>query len=281
MKRAFVFGDTGGHAKQLFARLRLLGINTETGEIPTDTHIIHVGDLIHRGPRSADIIEFLIKVYKANPENWTQLIGNHEAQHLSLAPRFWSCNCYEQGIVKNLQYLYHRGFLKMATSVRGSIQGFDEIKLSEETLVTHAGLTHGLFSQIFGDKNPNARDVAETINRNPFIATASGEMLTGRTNKSAGILWAQVTNELHASWEHRELPFSQVHGHNALFSFTRELWYPNVSDSVKNECVKNERAFAVARPFTGGAIISIDPGFDMTADTEIQPCLVINNAIVD
>ena len=85
--RVAVFGDVGGHAKQLRRALVALGAAPDTLTLPPDLTIVQVGDLIHRGPDSPGVIEIVRRMLDDQPRQWVQLAGNHEAQYLT-PPKF-------------------------------------------------------------------------------------------------------------------------------------------------------------------------------------------------
>ena len=76
-----VFGDTGGHFTQLYNGLIDIGM-TQDYVLPKNTTIVHCGDLVHKGPASMEILHMIDEVKEKNPDQWVQIIGNHEAQYL-------------------------------------------------------------------------------------------------------------------------------------------------------------------------------------------------------
>ena len=85
--RVALFGDVGGHAAELRSALVRLGADPETLALPADLTVVQVGDLIHRGPDSPGAVDIARTVMTAQPRQWVQLVGNHEAQYLA-PPRF-------------------------------------------------------------------------------------------------------------------------------------------------------------------------------------------------
>ena len=59
-----IISDIAGNYKTLMALLE---------KMPQDEEIISVGDMVDRGPRSKEVIEFFM-----NNENATAIMGNHE-----------------------------------------------------------------------------------------------------------------------------------------------------------------------------------------------------------
>lgn len=74
--RAYSIGDIHGHLDKLTAAHALIARDRElTGD--GDAPVIHVGDLVDRGPDSRGVIEFL-REGLARGENWVVLKGNHD-----------------------------------------------------------------------------------------------------------------------------------------------------------------------------------------------------------
>ena len=95
-----------------------------------------------------------------------------------------------------------------------------------ELLVTHAGLTAGLWRGIGAPSN--VRDAVVALNdlprTDPDLLWATGTMLGGAANRNAGPCWAEASSETYTSWLLEELdgdpvPFGQVHGHSSAFSW--------------------------------------------------------------
>ena len=79
--RIAVIGDVGGHATPLRHELARLGARPD-GSLPEDLIVVQVGDLIHRGPESAQVIDIVDRYLRTQPAQWIQLIGNHEVNYL-------------------------------------------------------------------------------------------------------------------------------------------------------------------------------------------------------
>ncbi|WP_203910658.1 metallophosphoesterase, partial [Rhizocola hellebori] len=127
MSRVVVIGDIGGHASQLHWVLRAYGA---TGTVPPGTVIVQVGDLIDRGPASAEVLELVDHFVNTQPAQWVQLVGNHEAQYLHPRSQFWPEQLGEaQAAI--LRRWWHNHQMHVAAAVRDA-QG-------DEYLVTHAG----------------------------------------------------------------------------------------------------------------------------------------------
>lgn len=74
--RVYVIGDIHGHLDRLTAAHGLIAADRRrTGD--TAAPIIHLGDLIDRGPESAEVIDYLARG-PIGPEDWITLRGNHD-----------------------------------------------------------------------------------------------------------------------------------------------------------------------------------------------------------
>jgi serine/threonine protein phosphatase 1 len=81
--RTFVVGDIHGDIGALFELLSRLPTLTEN-----DT-IVFVGDYVDRGPRSAQVIDYLRRLPKECPARVVALRGNHEDAWLRVIERGW------------------------------------------------------------------------------------------------------------------------------------------------------------------------------------------------
>ena len=66
----------------LFDELVRLGADPSSGRLPEDLHVVQVGDLVHRGPDSDQVVALVDSYLTHQPDQWTQLVGNHEMQYL-------------------------------------------------------------------------------------------------------------------------------------------------------------------------------------------------------
>lgn len=74
--RAYAIGDIHGHLEKLRAAHALIAEDRQaTGD--AEAPVVHVGDLVDRGPDSRGVIDFLIAGL-ARGENWVVLKGNHD-----------------------------------------------------------------------------------------------------------------------------------------------------------------------------------------------------------
>ncbi|WP_432448189.1 metallophosphoesterase [Aliiroseovarius marinus] len=76
MTRAYAIGDIHGHLDKLQAAHALIAEDrARCGD--GDAPVVHIGDLVDRGPDSKGVIQFLIEG-QARGENWVVLKGNHD-----------------------------------------------------------------------------------------------------------------------------------------------------------------------------------------------------------
>lgn len=275
--RGAIFGDVGGHRNQFFAALSALGVNLATGEVPDDLHVISVGDLVHRGPDSDDIVNFVDKALDINPDRWTQLIGNHEAMHVGLSVPFWNCSCSARTDAL-LKKWHSNDTARLATAFSGTAA---KRLVLPETVVTHAGLTRLLWLKLGG--SPDAGVVAQQINDAAINDTCRpGNMLNGGRNRfNAGVFWAAASTEVYPSWDDEEMPFNQVHGHTAPFSWGFQSWYP--ATPLKYRKVMNAYPFdraSVLRTENGGSFVGVDPAFGKVETIPSQPYLNVEDFVL-
>lgn len=81
--RTFAIGDIHGDLEQLFKILSFFP-TLERGDT-----IVFMGDYIDRGPRSAEVIDFIRKLPKQTPATVVALRGNHEDAWLRVIERGW------------------------------------------------------------------------------------------------------------------------------------------------------------------------------------------------
>ena len=273
MVTGHIFGDTGGHANELFTALSELGVDLKTGEIPEDIHILHVGDLVHKGPGTDRIVALVNRVASKNPERWTQIIGNHEAMHIGLSKPFTKCNCSDTTI-STLISLRDSNFLKLAASVSGD--NFSEIA-GKDALITHAGLTNTLWREA---GRLSAQGMVDHINMNLNNYLAAGLVPTDVYNEKAGVFWAEALHEVRGSWVKSgdEAPFHQVHGHIPLFKWELGRYYEKMPTDSSILLMEYERACVSRFDEDRTVFITIDPGFsNLPPSINTQPNLTVRN----
>lgn len=287
MSNIFVFGDTGGHYKQLFNGLKAIGMNPDTYELPDDTMVIHVGDLVHKGPLSGKVIAMIDTIMKVNPGQWIQIIGNHESQYIDYDfPEFWYqqtldirsqtilSQWVDNGLAHYAYVLPEWKQIQNALPYRPIIAG-SEITPLKPIVFTHAGLGYGWWKTYAGAET-NPKRLEANINNAPVEELAfSGEMLYGRHNDNASPVWAHSITEVWDSWEDKDAPFYQVHGHISPFVYDMDEWFPGTEESyIEKAQVNKKEHFCVANA-PHYFQVSIDPGFEKLAKILVQPSLKI------
>src|SRR5699024_8651761 len=76
-----------------------LGADSRTLRLPSDLHVVQLGDLIHRGPDTHGVLQLVDTILQSQPSQWTQLIGNHEAQYLHRSMFLWDDPLSEEDLI--------------------------------------------------------------------------------------------------------------------------------------------------------------------------------------
>jgi calcineurin-like phosphoesterase family protein len=256
--RIAVIGDVGGHAEPLRDELTRLGALPD-GLLPEDLLVVQVGDLIHRGPDSAQVVDIVDRYLRTQPSQWIQLIGNHEANYLR-PPVFRWPETLSRRSIRILKRWWRNGAATVATAVDTACESF---------LITHAGITAEFWATILGGP-PTAAEAARRINElareGAGTVFRAGTLLHGTTAPDAGPLWADTTTELLPGWADSHMPFSQIHGHNSITAWRgHEATAPRagidalvtIDVAAKHEIVHLD----------GGRLIGIDPDHRDTPTT--------------
>lgn len=80
MTRVYAIGDVHGQLDELVRAHQRIAVDRR-GMGDVDAPVIHLGDLVDRGPESAEVIEYLI-MGSAAGEPWVTLRGNHDEMFL-------------------------------------------------------------------------------------------------------------------------------------------------------------------------------------------------------
>jgi hypothetical protein len=251
-RRVAVLGDIAGHVDELRRELQRLGTDPGTGRLPADLTVVQVGDLVHRGPDSERVVALVDGYLRDQPGQWVQLVGNHEAHYLR-DPVFEWPERIDREAARTLRRWWETGQLRVAVSVVTDTESF---------LVTHAGLTSGFWREVLG--SPAGAHEAEAkindlIGRDEAPLFQAGHMLSGRRrNPSAGPLWAAAATELVPGWLGEPMPFSQIHGHSALYDWHHRHF--RASTAIARLTVLDEEAKHETVRLAGGRIVGVDPG---------------------
>lgn len=278
----YVFGDTGGHAAQLFNALKGIGVDIDKGVIPEGVRIIHLGDLIHKGPDSSEILAVVDRLVRRNPTRWVQLLGNHEFQHIEGSPVFWKCDCtlkevdiictwFEMGLAAASFAVPTVASMKLEVSAKPKITIPDM-----GVLFTHAGLTWEWWNSLGQPVNPV--EASMHLNSLPVdLITVPGQML-GVHNSRPGPVWAAGNSEVFNSWDVKPetMPFMQMHGHTSSYMWGKGAWRRKDAGFKRfREATKlNPETRAVVTQLSGSLLVGVDPGYSKLADTKTQPYLL-------
>lgn len=227
-----LIGDIGGQVRVFKKVLDSLDLDSKY-RLPPGHRVIQVGDLVRISPKlvqeNYDVVKLAMKVVQANPENWIQLVGNHECAALGGPSRnTWdvrgsvSSSCWEI-----LNHLWTSKLCRLAT--RCNFYG-------QDVLVSHAGLT---WQRWLTMGRPPLRQTITALNLNvgiPFSDFAmAGSLVNKDLNPMADTLWAEVNWELYMPWYNAgHMPFSQIHGHASPFNWPSGHWWPDTPQIIRD-----------------------------------------------
>lgn len=291
-----IFGDVGGHWKPFVNGLASIGVDVKHRVIPAGLTVVQLGDLVHKGPSSNELIILADEMMQQNNSDpsrgkWVQLMGNHESQYFLGAPRFWAMQCSGQSIATLNRWWQNKDILLHHVVDQDSGKPF---------VISHAGISHRLFFHAESIWNAvgtnNSPDYGANLRERTLagfntwleslqpermdIVAQPGAMLTGKISRNAGLVWAESIREVYSTWRSEEnIPFHQVHGHSAPFTWSRSKFYPSVPEIYRKEIVLDKRARHSFWANTDETLfIGVDPGFDRSADRDIITPLVINSS---
>lgn len=272
--RIALLGDVGGHYDVLVRALHSLGVDVATHWIPPDLTVVQVGDLVHRGPASAEIVALVDTFLTQDawwreakaPVQWIQLWGNHEGHHIG-GPQFGDPHRpYEvdDTTADTLARWYDDKLVKTAVAIRGE-QG--------DILVTHAGMSRPYWEHKL-DQPPTAKAVATTLNRLSLQETFCAGAMLGE-NRIAGVVWAECVSEVYISWTRAEMPFHQVHGHTSPYWWNADRWSLGRFDHFLRDHVRIDKTRRHSTATFGDKhIYGIDPGLGAYGNAELGPFIV-------
>ena len=261
MSRVVVIGDIGGHASQLRWVLQACGA---AEAVPPGTVIVQVGDLIDRGPASAEVLDIVDRYVSTQPERWVQLVGNHEAQYLHYRNQFWPEQLGEaQAAILRRWWGTQR--MHVAAAVRDA-QG-------DEYLITHAGLTVGCWQEL--EEPMTATTASMHLNMRPQDLLWRGALPD--VSHAPGPLWAESGRELHEPWMEFYsgggfVPFGQIHGHSAIVSYGDHSW--RASEKVRQRACADWRARQFRVRIGGRQFIGVDPKHGKAGAPQWQPLIL-------
>ena len=287
MGRVALFGDIGGHALPLRAKLLELGAVGDGGaggdpfalRLPQDLTVVFVGDLVHRGPDSRNVLAIVDHLITWQPDQVVTLAGNHEDQYAHHW-RFGGVEKLPDADADLIRSWWSAGDLRVAAAVRTGV--------GEELLVTHAGLTAGMWNWVGAPETAaQAADAVNALIPNDPRVRRSGIMLGGGApDFTAGPLWADALDEVVMSWVDQmsssgeALPFSQVHGHSSVFWFPTTQYragFPRMLRPVVDvDLVKRH----TATRFPGGRILGIDPCHGKDPAPSWEPLVLADATVI-
>ena len=265
-RRVAVIGDVGGQADSLRAELARLGAaDGGDGPLPEDLVVVQVGDLVHRGPDSEDVIALVDRHLRLQPAQWVQLVGNHEAHYLR-PPRFRWSTPLSRAAASTVRRWWVEGLLHAAAVV--ALDG-------EDLLVTHAGLTASYWRRILGAPRSAfaaAAQLEALLRHDDDRLFRAGVVLSpGTPVEDAGPLWASASSELLPGWLDQPLPFSQIHGHSSLVDWN--TLQPAATPEIMRLTSIDLGAKHETSVLPGGRIIGVDPGHGSQAQDHWQAWL--------
>lgn len=267
--RIAVIGDVGGHAMPLRDELNRLGARPD-GSLPEDLLVVQVGDLIHRGPDSAQVVDIVEGYLRTQPGQWIQLIGNHDVHYLR-PPVFRWPDTLGRKHIRILNRWWQNGVAAVAAAVETAGESF---------LITHAGITAEFWTTVLGGPS-TAAEAARRIND---LARAgddrvfrAGIFLHGTIVPGAGPLWADTATELLPGWADRRLPFSQIHGHNSITTW-RAPDTTGARTGIDALVTIDHAAKHETIHLDGGRLIGVDPDHRETPTTPWH-ALVLTGAV--
>lgn len=287
MKKYYIFGDSSGYWDPIQNSLMEIGVNLKDFIIPQDVVIVHVGDLIHKGPDSDKILAYVsLLMYHNNDRDdrgeWIQLIGNHESNYIPHFPSFWKFDINQQS-AEMINFWHQSGQMKIAYALPLTS------KASRPIVVSHAGISHDFFQdEGFDMSNMSLNQATEFVNKlnarfikYPSAFNKAGRMLgyPGATRISP--FWIETTNEL-LKVGSQNPALDQIVGHTSPYMWSWNRWYPSVpNDFVKGKyfSVNEENRLAIFHYYESAAkVFFVDPDFNENpaSVTLNQPYLIIN-----
>jgi hypothetical protein len=267
-----VFGDIGGHLDRFVDALEDLDVDVDGAALPDGLCVIQVGDLIHKGPDSDDVID-LVDRFLTNGAAWIQLAGNHEAHHLG-GPRFWGVQVSPSRVDTLRRWDRDELIGSAAAVVTDS---------GQQWLITHAGLVDGTWVDLGAPGT--AADAAAGLNdwwrRDRSRATRAGLMLGGGPGPAwpddhVSVTWAEPTWELYEGWMRLPVPFHQIHGHASAYDWRRRRWTSSNLEQLaaQHRASVNRRLHHTRVQFNGGTIVGIDAQYGRLAERPLRPHLL-------
>jgi hypothetical protein len=271
MERTYLIGDIGGHHDELWAALVDLGTDPDTYALPQDVSVVQVGDLIGRGPDELATIELARAMQERNPGHWIQLAGNHETNQLGVHE--FAASPDPQAVAVLVEWAASGG-IHLAASI------------GDNWLITHAGMSVGVHDLI-GEPStaPAAAQLIDAAWSDPALRypiVRPGIMVSGRrTDRRAGVVWAEAGSELYRPWLFQPMPFSQIHGHTSAYWWSKSAWSAP-ADVIKSCSYDPKKRHVIFTPpgSKGASIRGIDPSFSQYTHATWSPLVITGTARV-
>lgn len=274
MSRIAVMGDVGGHFTSLQKELIRLGANDDL-ELPDDLTIIQIGDIVHRGPDSDLVVEYINRQLNIHPDRWIQLLGNHECYY------FFNPHLFDWD--KEISPASQEFLLDWWNTDKAKLAVSFSDKNGKDYLVTHAGITFSFWERRLG-KPEKAASAARKINamKEYDLPTLlhSGVMIEGKdVDGLAGPIWAEATREVNPGWMVAEngMPFNQIHGHSVSYDWYAEKFQNTYTGTTEVTIEKAKKHVHV--PIGEREIIEIDPNHTEVPQLEWES-IVFEDAIL-
>lgn len=249
MGRVIVIGDVGGFPDQLSAALIGAGARKKDLRLPADLTVIQVGDLVDRGPDSPGVLRIVADRLDDQPDQWIQLLGNHESQYLPGGDHFFP-ERLSKADARLLRTWWDDGRLRVAAAVRTAD--------GDDYLLSHAGLTVACWQEL--GEPATAAAAARLLDERPEPLLWRG-FYTGTDGKS-GPLWAEAGSELYGEWLSFHatggfVPFGQIHGHSQVVGFRDRSW--RCTGRIRQRATVDWEARHVRVRAGGRVLIGVDP----------------------
>lgn len=249
-----IIGDIGGHLGVFERALVDAGVDVPRALVPDSVTIVQVGDLVHKGPHSDQVVELADRLIRNNPGRYIQLLGNHEAHYLG-GPNVTG----RKGVVE-VSDRTSRTLRRWSTSQSAALATAVTTVEHGEVLITHSGLTAGLWRDLGSPLSPHA--AAAQINAlmsDPDEAFRPGWLMTGTVDHHAGVTCSRTGAELAASWIARgDMPFTQIHGHEGVWWWPSSSWHDDVPAEVKALSFVDEQHRTCGVRIQGELLLSVD-----------------------
>lgn len=180
-------------------------------------------------------------------ESWTQLVGPHEILALNFPDEFTGMTA---------THILRNWWLK-----ESSLRKFEVATVNKERLVSHGGLTYGLWRDL--GRPDNARDAAKLLNMYFSSTLYQGpcQALGNGPNFSANPIFADALSELYPSWltSGEEMPFTQIHGSRGLNTYDGREMVSNGNLFSNGEDISYTSYGSVITFENGARFINVNP----------------------